>query len=136
MWKIGELAKRAGLGAETVRYYEKVGVLPPAERAANGYRLYDESHLKRLAFVKRSRELGFSLERVRSLLSLADDKSSTCRSVRALAEEHLEDVRKKIADLQAMERVLAAAVAPCPGDGSTDCPILETLFSQEQAQPD
>lgn len=131
MYKIGEIANQAGFGTETVRYYEKVGVLPPAERAQNGYRLYSDSHLKQLRFIKRSRELGFSLEKVRSLLSLADDKSRTCRQVRDIAEEHLSDVRNKIADLKAMEKMLAAAVTPCPGDSSTTCPILDVLFSEQ-----
>ncbi|MCF6200492.1 MAG: heavy metal-responsive transcriptional regulator [Hyphomicrobiaceae bacterium] len=131
MYKIGEIARHVGLGAETVRYYERVGVLHAPERAQNGYRLYDGDHLKRLRFIKRSRELGFSLDKVRSLLSLADDKDMTCRSVRHIAEEHLEEVRRNITDLQAMEKMLQAALKPCPGDNSTSCPILDVLFSGE-----
>ncbi len=131
MYKIGEIAKQAGLGTETVRYYERIGVLHAPERAQNGYRLYDEDHVKRLRFIKRSRELGFSLDKVRSLLSLADDKDMTCRSVRHIAEEHLSEVRRNIADLQAMEHLLQAALEPCPGDSSASCPILDVLFSGE-----
>lgn len=131
MYKIGEIAKQVGLGAETVRYYEQIGVLHAPERAQNGYRLYDGEHLKRLRFIKRARELGFSLDKVRSMLSLADDKNMTCRSVRRIAEDHLSEVRRNIADLQAMERLLAAAVTPCPGDDSRSCPILDVLFSNE-----
>jgi len=131
MYKIGEVAKHVGLGAETVRYYEQIGVLHAPERAQNGYRLYGDDHLKRLRFIKRSRELGFSLDKVRSLLSLADDKDMTCRSVRDIAEEHLNEVRRNIADLQAMEQMLQAAVKPCPGDDSRTCPILDVLFSEK-----
>ncbi len=129
MYKIGEIATQAHMGTETVRYYEQIGVLHAPERAPNGYRLYDDEHLKRLRFIKRSRELGFSLNKVRSLLSLADDKNMTCRSVREIAEEHLNEVRRNIADLQAMEQLLQATVKPCPGDNSKTCPIIDVLFS-------
>ncbi len=131
MYKIGVIARKTGLGAETIRYYEQIGILPEPERAANGYRLYDDQHLKRLRFVKRARELGFSLDKVRSLLSLSEQKDMTCRSVRTIAEEHLNEVRRNIADLQAMEELLEAAVQPCPGDSSTVCPILDVLFAEE-----
>lgn len=133
MYKIGEIAKRVGLGTETIRYYEQVGVLPAAHRAENGYRLYDEAHLKRLRFVKRGRELGFPLDKVRSLLSLADDKDMTCRRVRAIAQEHLDEVRRNIADLRAMQAALESAVKPCPDDSSNDCPILDVLFADAQS---
>ncbi len=129
MYKIGEIATRAGMGTETVRYYEQAGVLHAPERAPNGYRLYDDEHLKRLRFIKRSRELGFSLDKVRSLLSLANNKDMTCRSVREIAEEHLSEVRRNITDLQAMEQLLQATVEPCPGDNSKTCPIIDVLFS-------
>ncbi len=131
MYKIGEIAKRVGLGNETVRYYEQAGILPPAERAPNGYRLYDNDHLKHLRFIKRSRELGFSLEKVRSLLSLSNNANMTCKSVKAIAEVHLEEVRRNIADLRAMEKSLAEMVEPCSGDGSNACPILDVLFSDD-----
>ncbi len=129
MYKIGETASQVGMATETVRYYEQIGVLHAPGRAQNGYRLYDDDHLKRLRFIKRSRELGFSLDQVRSLLSLADDKDMTCRSVRNIAEQHLNEVRRNITDLQAMEQMLQATLAPCPGDNSTSCPILDVLFS-------
>jgi len=132
MYKIGQIAKRAGMGVETVRYYEQIGVLPAAHRAQNGYRIYNEEHLRRLRFIKRARELGFSLEKVRSLLSLADDERMACRQVRAIAEQHLSEIRRNIADLQAMQRVLETAVAPCPGDNSRTCPILDALFADDE----
>ena len=129
MYKIGEVAKLVGLGSETVRYYEKEGILPKAERASNGYRLYDQAHVKRLRFVKRCRELGFSLEKVRSLLKIADSHNMTCRSVKDVAEGHLAEVRRNIKDLQKMERALSEMVKPCMGDETKDCPILDILFS-------
>ncbi len=130
MYKIGEIAKQVGLGNETIRYYEQTGILPSAERAQNGYRLYSDDHLKRLRFIKRSRELGFSLEKIRSLLSLSDKADMTCKSVKTIAEGHLEEVRRNIADLQAMEKSLTEMVQPCSGDNSKSCPILDVLFSQ------
>ena len=130
MYRIGEIARLTGLGNETVRYYEQAGVLPPAGRAANGYRLYSEEHLKQLRFIKRCRELGFSLDKVRSLLDLAGNTNMTCKSVKAIAEEHLEDIRRNIADLQAMEQALSEIVQPCSGDTSSRCPILDVLFEE------
>jgi len=130
MYKIGEIAKRVGLGNETIRYYEQAGILPSAERAENGYRLYSDDHLKCLRFIKRSRELGFSLEKVRSLLSLSNKADMTCKSVKAITESHLEEVRRNIADLQAMEKYLTEMVHPCSGDNSKSCPILDVLFSE------
>ncbi len=129
MYKIGEVAKLVGLGSETVRYYEKEGIVPKAERAQNGYRLYDETHVRRLRFVKRSRELGFSLDKVRSLLEIADSTNMTCKSVKKVAEGHLAEVQKNIRDLQKMEKALSGMVQPCAGDGTKDCPILDILFS-------
>ncbi len=107
MYKIGEIAKLVGLGTETVRYYEQTGVLLAAERAQNGYRIYNGDHVKSLRFIKRCRELGFSLEKVRSLLTLSNNANMTCKSVKALADGHLQEVRRNIADLRAMEKSLA-----------------------------
>ncbi len=135
MYKIGEVARRTGLDRETIRYYEQVGVLPAAERAANGYRLYGSEHLRRLHFIKRTRELGFSLKDVRSLLRLADARSGTCQQVQQIAQAHLTDVRQRIADLQAIERSLVTTMAPCPGDSSAHCPILDVFFGLSLGRP-
>ncbi len=125
-----ELARRTGANLETVRYYEKVGLLPAPPRTASGYRSYDGAHERRLGFVLRARELGFSLEEVRALLRLVDERDQPCAEASRLAAIHFSDVREKIADLRRMERVLKDVVAEC-GDGSRpDCPLIETLFRE------
>lgn len=125
-----ELARRTGANLETVRYYEKVGLLPAPPRTASGYRSYDGAHERRLQFVLRARELGFSLEEVRALLRLVDERDQPCAEASRLAAIHLSDVRAKIADLRRMQRVLKDVVAEC-GDGSRpDCPLIETLFRE------
>jgi MerR family mercuric resistance operon transcriptional regulator len=124
----GELARRTGANLETVRYYEKVGLLPAPPRTTSGYRSYDAAHERRLRFVLRARELGFSLEEVRALLRLVDERDQPCAEARSLAAIHLAEVRAKIADLRRMESVLDDVVAQC-GDGARpDCPLIETLF--------
>jgi MerR family mercuric resistance operon transcriptional regulator len=125
-----ELARRTGSNLETVRYYEKVGLLPEPPRTAGGYRSYDTTHERRLRFVLRARELGFSLDEIRALLRLVDERDEPCAEARAVAATHLQDVRAKIADLKRMERVLKDVVAQC-GDGTLpECPLIETLFSK------
>src|SRR5262250_2497009 len=103
---IGVLSKQTGTNIETVRYYERVGLLPAPARSSGGYRLYGTDHLKRLSFIRRARALGFSLAEVRKLLTLADQRRRPCAEVRVVAEAHLEDVKAKIGDLRRMERVL------------------------------
>lgn len=126
-----ELAKRTGCNLETVRYYEKIGLLPEPPRTVNGYRSYDSPYERRLRFVLRARELGFSLDEVRELLRLADERDQPCAEASRLASLHLADVRAKIADLRRMERVLKDVVAQC-GDGTRpDCPLIETLFREQ-----
>ena len=112
--RIGELAQRTGCTIETIRYYERVGLLRHPPRSAGRYRLYETEDVRRLAFVRRARELGFTLNEVRTLLALsADHGDSTCGEVRELAARHLADVRVKIADLRAMERALTEAMRRC-----------------------
>ncbi len=118
--RIGELAQRTGCNTETIRYYERIGLLPAPIRSAGRYRLYDAGDVGRLVFVRRARALGFTLNEVRALLALSTrDGEAACPEVRELAAAHLGEMRAKIADLQAMERVLADAVrvamlASCP----------------------
>jgi MerR family mercuric resistance operon transcriptional regulator len=115
---------------ETVRYHEKIGLVPEPPRTSGGYRSYDTGHEQRLRFVLRARELGFSLDEVRELLRLVDERDRPCADVRAVAAAHLDDVRAKIADLRRMERVLKDVVRQC-GDGSLqECPLIETLFRE------
>ena len=127
--KRAELANRSGCNIETIRYYEKIGVLPDPPRSVSGYRLYDEKHLVRLRFILRARELGFPIEEIRGLLDLVDGGTQTCAEVKARTERHLEDVRARIADLKRIERVLAQTAKQCSGDEVPDCPILEALAS-------
>ena len=125
--KRGELARLTGSNLETVRYYEKIGLLPEPPRSANDYRVYDETHVRRLRFVLRGRELGFSIEEIRGLLELVDGGNQTCGEVKVHTEHHLTDVRAKIVDLRRIEKILAQTAARCSGDAVPDCPILDAL---------
>jgi MerR family mercuric resistance operon transcriptional regulator len=127
---IGALAKHTSTNIETIRYYERVGLLPAPSRSAGGYRLYAMDHLKRLNFIRRARALGFSIAEVRTLLRLADEHQRPCAEVRLVAEAHLTDVRAKVADLMTMERVLKATVAKCAQGRRSDCPLIETLYRE------
>ncbi len=124
-----ELARRTGSNLETVRYYEKVGLLPAPPRTAAGYRDYNTTHERRLRFVLRARELGFSLDEIRELLRLVDESDRPCAEASAVAVAHLSDVRAKIADLKRMERVLRDVVAQCADGTRSECPLIETLFA-------
>lgn len=129
---IGALSKHSGVHIETIRYYEKIGVMPAPARSAGGYRIYRRDHLKRLSFVRRGRELGFSLDDLRGLLRLVDGHAHTCAEVRTLTLEHLAEVRRKITDLRRIERVLAEIIVQCTGDRVPQCPIIDAL---SDAQP-
>ena len=122
------MARATGCNLETIRYYEKIGIMPDPPRSTKGYRSYDDAHVKRLKFVMRSRDLGFSLEEVRGLLGLVDDRSQTCAEVQIIAEDHLTDVQAKIADLQRIERVLSDTVARCTGDAAPECAVIDALL--------
>ncbi|MDZ7809475.1 MAG: helix-turn-helix domain-containing protein [Arhodomonas sp.] len=126
--RIGELARTTGVNIETIRYYEREGILPAPGRASNNYRVYTDAHRRRLKFVSRARALGFSLAEVRALLSMIDGGDYTCAKVKSLGEAHLSDVRAKIADLRRMEAALIELVAGCRGDHTPDCSMLEALF--------
>ena len=125
---IGALSKHTGTNIETIRYYERVALLPAPTRSSGGYRLYGNDHLKRLNFIRRARALGFSIGEVRTLLRLADKRKRPCAEVRIVAEAHLKDVRAKIADLRRMERVLKATVARCAEGRRSDCAVIEALY--------
>lgn len=128
---IGILARRSGVTVETIRYYERIGLLPAPPRSAGGYRVYSPAHAERLQFVRRARDLGLSLDEVRRLLSLADQKSRSCGKVHDLAAHHLADIRARIADLKRMERALSLLVRACAKGDLPSCPLLEAL-----ARPD
>jgi len=129
---IGEMSRRSGCKIETIRYYERAGLMPAPPRSSGGYRLYDEAHLKRLNFIRRGRELGFSLDRVCELLSLAEGGGSNCNEVKEATLEHLGDIEGKIADLSRMAKVLRQKAALCQGGNVPECPILEALFDGSQ----
>jgi MerR family mercuric resistance operon transcriptional regulator len=122
------LSTHTGTNIETIRYYERVGLLLAPARSSGGYRLYATGHLKRLNFIGRARALGFSIGEVRTLLRLADERKRPCAEVRVVADAHLRDVRAKIADLRRMERVLKATVARCASGRRTPCPVIEALY--------
>lgn len=123
-----EIAKRTGCNLETVRYYEKVGLLPEPPRTQGGHRAYGAEHERRLRFILRARELGFALDEIRALLHLVDERNAPCGQVRAVAVPHLRDVQEKIADLKRMERVLKDVIAQCADGSRPACPLIETLF--------
>ena len=126
--RVGELSRRTGCNVETVRFYERIGLLPRPARNASRYRLYEETDVHRLTFIRRARELGFTLDEVTALLALsADQGRETCGDVREVAARHLADVRTKVADLRAMERVLADAVRQCDAGDLSGCPLIDTL---------
>lgn len=123
---IGEAGRRSGLPVKTIRYYEDIGLIAPARRA-NGFRDYDDNDVNNLRFLARARGLGFSVEECRHLLQLYGDKSRPSAEVRALAAHHIEEIRAKIAELQAMEATLSRLVDSCAGNERPECPILEDL---------
>ena len=123
-----EIAKRTGCNLETVRYYEKVGLLPEPPRTQGGHRAYGAEHERRLRFILRARELGFTLDEIRALLQLLDKRNAPCGQVRDVAAAHLGDVQEKIADLKRMERVLKDVVAQCADGSRPECPLIEALF--------
>ncbi len=125
----GALARQAGVNIETIRYYEKIRLMPEPYRTGNGYRVYDDADLKRLSFIRRCRELGFSLDEVRDLLGLVDGGDYTCAEVRDLSIVRLGDVRQKIRDLRKMERTLKEMVSQCDGGLVPECPIVDRLYT-------
>ncbi len=127
---IGELGRLTGTKAETIRYYERIGLLAPPKRTAGNYRAYGSEHLNRLSFIRRSRDLGFSLDQVRALLDLSDDRDRPCEAVDAIAKAHLAEVDRKIADLKALRRELNSMVNQCRCGTVADCRIIEALSPQ------
>lgn len=131
---IGALSERTEVNIETIRFYERIGIMPKPLRSARGHRIYNRNHQMRLSFVRRSRELGFSLEEVRGLLQLVDGGHYTCGEVKAVTLNHLADVRRKIADLGRLERTLAKVARRCKGRKVPTCPIIDALFSDGDAR--
>lgn len=130
--QIGAVAEQTSVNIETIRYYERQGLLPLPSRSAGGRRLYDVLAVQRLSFIRRSRELGFSLVDTRELLRLADDQRTDCRKVRTLAVHHLDDIRGKIASLEKLERALATLTDACRPESDGACPILAALSTSNE----
>ena len=126
-WNIGEAARRSGVSARMVRHYEGLGLLPDVARTESGYRQYTEADIHTLRFVKRSRDLGFSMEEIAELVGLWHNRRRTSASVKRIAQKHLGELEQRIADMQAMQRTLSHLVHCCHGDERPDCPILDDL---------
>ena len=124
---IGQAARQSGLSAKMIRYYESIGLLKPAHRTDSGYRLYGEQDLHSLAFIKRSRDLGFSLEEVGKLLTLWQDRQRASADVKALAMQHIDELNRRIEELVSLRDTLGELVSHCQGDDRPDCPILKDL---------
>lgn len=125
---IGAVARRAGVGIDTIRYYEREGLLPQPQRRASGYRDYGLDAVERLRFIRRAKDLGFTLEGIRELLALSTDRERGVKSVKQRAEARLGEVEQRIRELQRMKRGLKQLIDACPGHGSLEhCPILRAL---------
>lgn len=126
-YAIGALAEATDTKVETVRYYERIGLLPEPGRTAGNYRAYSDEHLARLSFIRRARDLGFTLDQVRALLELADHRDNDCCVVDALARDHLTEIDRKIADLKALRRELNDLISQCSQGTIADCRIIASL---------
>lgn len=125
----GELARRTGVNSETIRYFEKAGILPAPPRTDGGHRVYDETHVRTLGFVRRARSLGFTPDEVRTIIELGGPEKAPCADVRDIAAHHLQQVRSKIADLVEIERLLAKTIEHCSGSAEPECAVIEMIES-------
>ena len=123
----GELARCTGVNSETIRYFERIGILSTPPRTEGGHRVYDEGHVRTLSFVRRARGLGFAPDEVRAILDLGGPGKACCAEVQDIAERHLEQVRVKIADLLEIERLLAATIERCSGGSDPDCAVIDMI---------
>ena len=124
---IGKVARQTHCNIETIRYYERESLLPAPQRTPGGHRLYNDAMIKRLVFIRRSRELGFSMAEIRQLLSVVDGDVISCEKVKGIAENHLDDIKTRIADLRKMQRILSELSQQCSGENVPQCPIIEVL---------
>jgi len=130
--KIGELSRATGTNIETIRYYERIGLLPAPSRTAANYRSYGNGHRARLAFVRHSRDLGFTIEEIRSLLDLSDHPERDCADADRIATRHLQQVEEKIAQLTLLREELTRIVGRCRGGVAADCRVIEALGDHAQ----
>lgn len=127
-WTIGEVSRKSGVNIETIRYFERIGLLLKTARAPNGRRQYDEEHLRRLYFIRRGRAMGFSQAEVKALIDLSEGKPRACDAAKLIADQALAVVRQKIEDLSRMERLLDSAAKQCARGTSPNCPLIDSLF--------
>lgn len=133
-FRIGGLATQTRCSIETIRYYERIGLLPKPLRSEGGYRLYEDEHVKRLLYIRRARDLGFHLADIMELLDLGDDGPKACVQARAVAARHLGEVRSRIAELQAIEATLEQVVQRCDSNDEDLCPVVATLSCAGEAR--
>ena len=124
---IGKLSRRTGVNIETIRYFEKIGIITAPPRTEGGHRVYDEGHVRSLGFIRRARELGFTPGEVRAILNLGGPGKARCNEVRDIAAHHLEQVRAKMADLAELERLLASTIAHCAGGTAPECAVMDMI---------
>ena len=133
MHSIGELAKLTGVNLETIRYFERIGLLKPPQRTEAGHRLFAPEHVERLLFIRHARDMGFSQDDVRTLLKLSDGELTSCGEVKDIAAAHLDSIRQRIEKLQRLESLLASTVAKCSGGKVPTCPVIEALMEETVA---
>ncbi|VAV96494.1 Heavy metal resistance transcriptional regulator HmrR [hydrothermal vent metagenome] len=127
-YAIGEMSRRTGVNIETIRYYERIKIMPEPDRTAGGNRQYDHEQLKRLSFIKRARGLGFSINEIRALLEMVDRQDFTCAEVHGMIVQHLSSVHEKISALRRLEKALGGMAAECSRGDVPECPVVDTLF--------
>ena len=131
---IGELSNRTGCIVETIRFYECIGIMPDPPRSPGGQRIYNDEHEKRLTFIRRGNELGFSLKEVREMLGMVDGGDYSCDDIQAIAVAHIEDVKHKIADLRKIKKVLENMAKQCETGIVPECPIVEAMFTPKSSR--
>jgi len=127
-YAIGEVSRLANVNIETIRYYERIAILPKPSRTSGGNRQYNHEQVKRLFFVRKSRELGFSLDEIRALLEMVDRRDFTCGEVHEMTVQHLSTVKQKLADLALLQQSLEKMASECSKGDVPECPIIDTLF--------
>jgi len=132
--RIGQLSKETDCKIETVRYYEKIGLMPEPPRTEGGYRIYDKDGLKRLLFIRRSRKLGFAIEEIRALLRLVDGGGYSCSDIKEIALEHINSIHQKILYLNRLEKSLSRIASRCSGNTAPECPIIDALYLTRKSE--
>ncbi len=127
MYAIGETAEKSGVKTETIRFYERSGIVPSPKRSSNGQRIYQEEDISRLSFIRRCRDHGFSLPQAKEMLELASNETIPCEEVRAIAKSNLDDINQKIIELQTISAILSSLVIECENSVG-DCPIVDSMY--------